>query len=189
LTHIPFRPVLMVGEVNRKSSAQVMSEIANSDHHRVTLVIKSDGGEIDSALELIRKINHWRNDVTIQRAVSVHIYEAKSVAAVIALSIAEPEDIAIHTEGTIAFHRGTLILEYSDYDLETGVIRTEVLDVMKTYREMLWNILERHSLDKDSNLMAEFFGSNWLRFDAKACLAHGLAGTIFSGNPQPYGSP
>ena len=170
--------VLLKGFLDRESIDEASREISvylAEGEKELILVIDSDGGNISPAIDFIKDLEKAEKSGILIR---VRIYNAKSMAALIAIAVSCREYREVSKEAVIEFHRGTLQLEASDFDLKTGRIHPEILEQFVTYNGILRASLGSKISD-NQKLMAEFYASNWLRLSAEKCLELGLADKIF----------
>jgi len=138
------------------------------------LVIDSDGGNLSPAMDFV---SYMKTLEGVGLHISVHIYNAKSMAAVIALSLGSNRRMS--KTGSLELHRGSLTLEASDFDLETGKISSRVLSQFKMYDILLQRILIEYGISKEPKMMAELHGSGWLKLSPEKCLEFGLVQELF----------
>ena len=171
--------VLLKGSLNREKINEAIRDISRClmvGHQEVILVMDSDGGNISPAINFIEYIEKAESHGL--STLRVRIYNAKSMAALIAVAVTLPEYREISRETILEFHRGTLQLEAPDFDHKTGQISPEILEQFVTYNDILRASLGSKISD-NQKLMAEFYASNWLKLSAERCLELGLVGKIF----------
>ena len=173
-----YLPVLLKGYLDSFKINKAREEISTlkrpmvRERDELTLIIDSDGGNIAPALEFIEFLGTIRSRAEI----TSRVYNAKSMAAVVAFTA---DNIEMDKDGTIDIHRGSLQLEASDFDLGTGQISENALLQFRKYDEILKQILEKYGICQSQKLMAELYGSNWLKLDADKCREHCLVNKIF----------
>ena len=143
-----------------------------TERDELTIIIDSDGGNLAPALEFIEFLGTIRSRAEI----TSRVYNAKSMAAIVAFTA---DNVEMDKYATIDIHRGSLELEASDFDLGTGQISESVLLQFRKYDEILKQILEKYGICQNPKLMAELYGSNWLKLDADKCREHCLVNKIF----------
>ena len=171
--------VLLKGFLDREKIYAAVRDISlclTMGEQEVILVIDSDGGNISPAVDFISFME--KSEKHGLSRLGVKIYNAKSMAALIAIAVTLPEYREMSEKTILEFHRGTLQLEASDFDLKTGQISPEILEQFVTYNDILRASLGSRISD-NQKLMAEFYASNWLRLSAERCLELGLVGKIF----------
>ena len=166
------KTVLLQGFIDDSCKRYVLLQEINGKKE-IQLIINSGGGLLRPALELIQYFQVLEKSGT---RIYVDIHEAKSMAAVIACSIGQKR--SMRKSSAIEFHRGSIELEASDFDLETGMITRPSLEAFWRYHTLLEGILSKHQISSNTKLMAQLHGSNWLPLDAESCLRFGLVHEI-----------
>lgn len=170
--------VLLTGHLTEERLGQAISEIKEREPPRnFSLIIDSKGGDMNPTIGFINFL--WSSCGPNAELISgIKIYNADSAAALIALSVPAYREMRKGAE--LGIHRGSVILEASEFDLEGGkVSNQETIDRFKCHEVCLKRILDKCGLSSDQKLMAELYGSNWLRLSADECLKRGLVKLLF----------
>lgn len=166
--------VLLSGQLNRSRLKQAIDEI---DHMAINeqycLVIDSFGGDMKPTVDFVK----YLLDTGKQRLTNIKIYNAESAAALIALSVSVYREM--RKDAKLSIHVGSLILEASGFDSEGKILSKETINKFRQYRDCLDQILEECKLSCDKKLMAELYGSNWLRLSPEECLRRGIVQRLF----------
>jgi ATP-dependent protease ClpP protease subunit len=170
--------VLLSGHLTEEKLKQAVREIQEREPPRqFSLIIDSTGGDMKPTLDFVEFL--WASGGPKGKLIAgVKIYNAESAAAFIALSVPTYREMRRGTG--LGIHRGAVVLEASEFDLEGGkVSNTETIDRFKKHDAYLKKILDQCGLSTDSKSMAELYGSNWLRLSAKECLERGIVTRLF----------
>ena len=166
------REVLLNRDLDKETISQAKETLESAvigGDKEIILVINSDGGSIRLSMELLEMLRQAEKNGLV---ISVQIYKAASMATVIALSVGTNKIIS--RSGSISFHKATLKLPASDYDLETGLINHSVMVQVRKYNVLLQNILTRYGLSSDKKVMALLHGSGCFSLPAGRCVVLGM---------------
>ena len=167
------RVVLLRGFLDSRKIKRAIEEILSvSQGDMLTLVIDSDGGNLSPAIKFIEFLEKKRGHGIM---VNSRIYNAKSMASIIALSA---NFVEMDRGATLELHQGSLHLESSDFDL-SGQISNDAMAQFVKYRQLLQNILDKYRIQQNPKMMAELSGSNWLKLSAKECKERYIIDEIF----------
>ena len=168
--------VLLSGVLNREVVEKAKNEIdyAAQKTTEINLIVKSNGGHVVPVIDLINTLNDLRNR---NLKFSVKIYEAQSMAAVLALSIRCHRSMSQDT--TIGLHRGSLQLEATDFDLETGQISDEILDSFRKYSKHFEKILKEYGISNNKSLITVLYATNWIQLTPAQCLGFSIISELF----------
>ncbi len=171
--------VLLTGHLTEERLKQAATEINEREsRENFSLIIDSRGGDMKPTIEFVEFLWAASCGPKSPRISGVKIYTAESAAAFIALSI--PTYREMQKGSTLGIHRGAVILEASEFDLESGqVSNQETIDRFKQYGTYLSRILEEYDLSSDQKLMSQLYGSNWLRLSAAECLERRIVDRLF----------
>ena len=169
--------ILLVSLLTDDRLKQAAREIQEREAPRsFSLIIDSPGGDMKATIDFV--VFLWNAGGPESQLISgIKIYNADSAAAFIALAI--PTYREMRKGATLGIHRGSVILEASEFDADTGVINQETLDRFKQHDAYLKRILDENGLLKDKKLMAELYGSGWLHLSADECLKRGIVKKLF----------
>ena len=170
--------VLLSGHLTEEKLKLVAQEIKEREPPRqFSLIIDSQGGDMKPTLDFVEFL--WKNGGSDNHFLSgVKIYNAESAAAFIALAVPIYREMRI--SAVLGIHRGSVILEASDFNLQNGQVENqETLNRFEKYSTYLKCALDQGNLSSDPKLMAELYGSNWLRLSAEECLKRGIVQKLF----------
>lgn len=165
--------VLLRGYLSKKEFEEAFQEIDRfdlfDDEGECILVVDSDGGDFQPAMEFVGKVRELGTRVLVK------VYNAQSAAAFVALSL---KHYAEMKGGTVmGFHRGFFKLEAPDISYDGKVPEPKLL-ALREYNAELEGILSKCGV-KDPKLLAELYGRGWLNLSAELCLELGLVNRLF----------
>ena len=168
--------VLLSGHLTEERLKQAKKEIQERKPPRqFSFIVDSTGGDMKPTLGFVEFL--WDSGESGNLS-GVKIYNAESAAAFISLSFPTYREMRKGAE--LGIHRGAVVLEASEFDLEGGkVSNTETIERFKKHDIHLKRILDQCGLSADSKLMAELYGSNWLHLSAEECLKRDIVKRLF----------
>ncbi|MDQ5949092.1 MAG: hypothetical protein QG589_218 [Patescibacteria group bacterium] len=177
--HVMLQPIVCIlDEVNAGLVEKIINQSKTDKiypRHDLGVVINSQGGKVEPGIRLVRHLeNLQKNDVFID----LRIYNAVSMAAVIALAIRGGYR-EMERDGTLLLHTGSFLLQPSDIDNE-GIVGSRLKKEISDYKDLFSEILKRFpKLHSDNHRMATLAATGWLRLSAPECLELELVDQLF----------
>jgi len=169
--------VLICGALDEASLKRAEGELFGSvaaGARELTLVIDSGGGLCAFGLEFIEALRLCEAEGV---EISARIYDALSMAALIALAVHGPRVLA--SDGRLGFHRSRILVNAYDFDSDSGLLCERLRDQTDKYANHLNKVLAQYGFADDTEMMTTLRETNWLTFGAPAALKYGMVREIF----------
>lgn len=163
--------VLLYGHLSEKELEDAASEIRDLEGE-YSLVIESKSGDIEPAMDFMESL--WAGGG--RNLAGVKIYNAQSVAALIALCVQTYREIS--RGAILRIEQASTVIEAIDVDLENGTLDQEVLGTFRKYDTYLRNVLESCRL-YENRFYVNKLEAGFLELNARQCLDLGLVKRIF----------
>jgi hypothetical protein len=165
--------VLLRGWLSKESLTKSFIEVENlttlKRRKRVSLIIESCEGDAEAAVDFIRRCKEQNLEYLIK------IYEAKSAAALIAISLGDYREMWSKAE--LALHRPEFRLSPTQISPD-GKVDESVLKSFKRYDDLLVQSLKAVGLDR-KHLTSKLYATDWLRLSSAECVAWGVVQVLF----------
>ena len=100
-------------------------------------------------------------------------------AAFVALALADDSSrISMDRNSVLGIHHGEITLDPTQIT-PMGMVDRDLLLGFRKYDQALVETIKKYGLDKDEDLMSEFYATGWMRFSAEECVQRGLVGKLF----------
>lgn len=164
--------ILLRGWLSKESivmSAAELTALKLAGQNKADLVIDSTEGDAEAAVAFVEFCREIRLDLSIK------IYEAKSAAALIAISIDSYREMSRDKE--LGLHRPDFRVSPTQVD-QDGKIDKPILEKFKQYDTMLLASMKRVGLG-DSAFTTPLHATDWLCLPAEVCLRLGIVHRLF----------
>lgn len=146
----------------------------------LVLIVNSEGGNSIATLRFIQDVlGDERMRSSAERA-EVKIYEAKSVATLLAFSFGATREMS--TEGKIGFDLGERIVQVGnpDHYEQDGRLTPQFMERWQAYKDAVLELMRRLDLDADPDLNMRFCAAeSRLELSAHECLHRGIVNRVF----------
>jgi ATP-dependent protease ClpP protease subunit len=164
-----------------RTTEQIADILEKNKDESISLEIDSDGGNMAQAIKFLKYVKIYVEG-TNGTYVSVKIVNAKSSAALVALSLGHKR--VMKKDSVLELHRGTLQIEVKDIDVLTGRLVSgklpeKTLAVLQDYTDRFLDLLKNFRIDSNPGSMAKLRLTGWLKLSAEECLRLGMVDELF----------